>query len=200
MTSPRRSGVRRSSRTYAGRAGVADQPTTTANSNGCATTCVNTRATPAPTGKTTPGGPSGRWRLAKDTDALRAKVASRTGSLARMFDQVCAMLRKRGYLTATGPGAGRRRSRRHARRRMLARIWTESDLLVAECIRRGVWANLSPAELAGAVSTVVFEARRDTEERAPIPYGAISDAIGRDPGTVERDFDRGGGPRSRTDP
>ena len=39
-----------------------------------------------------------RWRLERDTQALRAKVANRTGSLARMFDQVCALLERRGYL------------------------------------------------------------------------------------------------------
>jgi ATP-dependent RNA helicase HelY len=111
-----------------------------------------------------------RYRLLKDTEALRGKVATRTGSLARQFDHVCAMLESRGYLApgkddVTPDG------------RMLARIWTESDLLVAECIRRGVWSGLEPAELAAAVSTVLYEARRDTEERAPVPYGAISEAI-----------------------
>jgi ATP-dependent RNA helicase HelY len=109
-----------------------------------------------------------RHRLTKDTDALRTKVASRTGSLARMFDQVCAMLRSRGYLDGDGvTEAGT----------MLSRIWTESDLLVAECIRSGVWATLNPAELAAVVSVVLFEARREGEERASVPYGAVGDAV-----------------------
>ena len=58
-----------------------------------------------------------------------------------MFDAVCSVLTKRGYLDSAGvtePG------------RMLARVWTEADLLVAECIRRDVWTGLSPAELAAA--------------------------------------------------
>jgi ATP-dependent RNA helicase HelY len=109
-----------------------------------------------------------RWQLNRDTDALRGRVANRTGSLARMFDEVCAVLRDRGYLAEGGvTDAGR----------MLARIWTEADLLVAECIRTGVWDGLSSAELAGAVSVVLFEARRDTEERVSVPYGALSAAI-----------------------
>ena len=42
---------------------------------------------------------------------------------------------------------------------MLARIWTEADLLVAECLRRRVWDGLSPAELAaGAVSPAAHAA------------------------------------------
>ena len=114
-----------------------------------------------------------RWRLEKDSDALRSRVSNRTGSLARQFDQVCALLERRDYLTLAGDDgditdAGR----------MLGRIWTESDLLVAECIRSGVWSRLSAAELAGAVSIVLYESRRETEERAAVPHGALSDAIG----------------------
>jgi ATP-dependent RNA helicase HelY len=114
-----------------------------------------------------------RWaerqrRLDKDTEALKDKVAGRTGSLARTFDQVCALLRERGYLESDEvTPAGR----------MLARIWTEADLLVAECLRRGLWDGLSPAELAAAVSVVVYEARRETEERASLPRGPVADAV-----------------------
>jgi ATP-dependent RNA helicase HelY len=109
-----------------------------------------------------------RWRLNRDTASLRDKVASRTGSLARMFDAVCSVLTKRGYLGPAGvtdPG------------RMLARVWTEADLLVAECIRRDVWTGLSPAELAAAVSVVVYEARRDVDEHPSVPNGPVGDAI-----------------------
>jgi ATP-dependent RNA helicase HelY len=60
---------------------------------------------------------------------------------------------------------------------MLGRIWTEADLLVAECLRRKVWDGLSPAELAAAVSVVVFEARRDVDERASLPRGGVVDAV-----------------------
>jgi ATP-dependent RNA helicase HelY len=110
-----------------------------------------------------------RWRLERDTEALRSKVASRTGSLARTFDRICTLLTKRGYLTESGQvtEAGQ----------MLARIWTEADLLVAECLRRGVWERLNPAELASAVSVLVYEARRDGDERGPAPRGPAGDAI-----------------------
>jgi len=109
-----------------------------------------------------------RARLERDTAALRAKVASRTGSLTRTFDQVCALLEERGYLAdgqVTDAG------------RVLARIWTEADLLVAECLRRGVWDGLEPAELAAAVSTVVYESRRETDETVAVPRGPVADAI-----------------------
>ncbi|MFV2101528.1 DEAD/DEAH box helicase [Micromonospora sp. LOL_024] len=110
-----------------------------------------------------------RRRLERDTEELRQRVAGRTGSLARTFDLIVALLTSRGYLTAGGgvTDAGR----------TLGRIWTEADLLVAECLRRGVWDGLSPAELAAAVSVVVFEARRDVDEQASLPRGAVAEAV-----------------------
>jgi ATP-dependent RNA helicase HelY len=115
-----------------------------------------------------------RWaerklRLERETDSIRERVTGRTGSLTRTFDRVCDVLTARGYLDPEGvTDAGR----------VLARIWTEADLLVAECLRRGVWDGLNPAELAGVVSTVVYEARREGEDRAGVPRGPVSDAIG----------------------
>ncbi|WP_203900352.1 DEAD/DEAH box helicase [Virgisporangium aliadipatigenens] len=110
-----------------------------------------------------------RWRLAKETDGLRTRVASRTGSLARTFDRVCALLTARGYLSGSGEvtDAGR----------MLARIWTESDLLVAECLRQKVWDGLAPAELAAAVSVVLYESRRESDDRASVPHGPLGEAV-----------------------
>jgi ATP-dependent RNA helicase HelY len=60
---------------------------------------------------------------------------------------------------------------------MLARIWTEADLIVTEALREGVFDGLGPAELAAAVSVVVYEARRETEDRASLPRGPVTDAV-----------------------
>jgi ATP-dependent RNA helicase HelY len=109
-----------------------------------------------------------RARLERDTTALREKVASRTGSLARTFDRVCDLLQDRGYLAdgqVTVPG------------RTLSRIWTEADLLVAECLRKGVWDGLGPAELVAAISIVVYEARRESDDRISVPRGPVEEAI-----------------------
>jgi ATP-dependent RNA helicase HelY len=114
-----------------------------------------------------------RWaerhqRLARDTAALEQRVHNRTGSLARTFDRVCALLEARGYLhedTVTSEGT------------RLARVWSESDLLVAECLRHDVWDGLSAAELAGAVSALVYEARRAEDQGAPMPDGPLRDAL-----------------------
>ncbi|MFI5935411.1 DEAD/DEAH box helicase [Actinoplanes sp. NPDC051494] len=110
-----------------------------------------------------------RHRLSRDTEALREKVSGRTGSLARTFDLVCGVLTARGYLSGDGEvtEAGR----------MLGRIWTEADLLVAECLRGGVWEGLTPEELAGAVSMVLYESRREGDDRASVPKGATQSAV-----------------------
>ena len=110
-----------------------------------------------------------RWRLQRDTDALRDRVAGRTGSLARTFDHVCAILADRGYLTREGEVT--------ETGRMLGRIWTEADLLVAECLRQGVWEGLAPEELTAAVSMVLYESRREGDERASVPKGATTAAV-----------------------
>jgi len=94
-----------------------------------------------------------RWRrLMSENDALAAKVAAATGSLGLALDKIVRLLEQNGYLrgdelTADG--------------RILARIWGESDLVVAECLRRGIWAGASGPALAAAVSCLVYESRRD---------------------------------------
>jgi len=118
-----------------------------------------------------------RWaeryqRLQRETDALRRKAESRTHSLSRTFDRVCAMLTERSYLQTLDAGdsitdAGR----------LLSRIWSESDLLIAECLRAGAWSELSAAELAAVCSAMVYEARRDEPSAPKLPQGAVREAL-----------------------
>lgn len=62
--------------------------------------------------------------------------------------------------------------------RRLARLYSEMDLLTAECLRAGVWRDLEPAELAACVSALVYEERRPDERRAPrLPPGRASEAL-----------------------
>jgi ATP-dependent RNA helicase HelY len=119
-----------------------------------------------------------RWaeryrRLNAETQALEQKVAAQTHSLARAFDRIRKLLTERGYLEGSSDGAdtvtddGRR----------LARLYSESDLLAAECLRHGVWDQLPPPELAAVVSSLVYEARRDGPSEARVPTGLITDAL-----------------------
>ncbi len=99
-------------------------------------------------------------KLRRETDALQRRISGRTNTVAKIFDRVCASLEALGYLrgdavTSTG--------------RVLGRIYTDQDLLVAECLRAGVWDDLSPAALAAAVSTLVYEPRGEDAATPKIP-------------------------------
>jgi ATP-dependent RNA helicase HelY len=108
-------------------------------------------------------------RLEKENRALLRKVESRTHSLSRIFDRICALLAERGYLGADDAitDAGRQ----------LSRIWSESDLLIAECLRADAWSGLDAGELAAVCSTVVYEARREDTVAPKLPVGRVRDAL-----------------------
>ncbi|MFC1421214.1 DEAD/DEAH box helicase [Streptacidiphilus cavernicola] len=117
-----------------------------------------------------------RWaeryeRLHRDTQQLERRMQSRTHTIARTFDRVCALLTDLGYLRAdTVTDDGRR----------LARLYGELDLLASECLREEVWEGLTPAELAACASALVYESRRaDDESGTPkLPDGAAREALG----------------------
>ncbi|MFI5498275.1 DEAD/DEAH box helicase [Nocardia asteroides] len=91
-------------------------------------------------------------RLARETETMRQKVAATTNSLARTFDRIVGLLEERGFVERGEVTADGRR---------LARIYAESDLVVAEVLRQGLWRGLGPAELAAVVSTLVYESRQE---------------------------------------
>ncbi|MDQ6658819.1 MAG: DEAD/DEAH box helicase [Actinomycetota bacterium] len=111
-----------------------------------------------------------RARLVAETAGMREKVDGARDSLGDQLDRILALLTERGYLRAdrlTDVG------------RMLARIWSESDLLAIECLRAGLWDGLSAADLSAAVSVLVYESRRDHPGMArpvPGPAGAAIQA------------------------
>nr|WP_170225607.1 DEAD/DEAH box helicase [Pseudonocardia cypriaca] len=114
-----------------------------------------------------------RWadrysRLERDTEQLRQKVRATTHSLARAFDRIRSLLGERGYLDGE-------QITEHGER--LSRLWGESDLLTAECLRHGAWDGLEPAELAAVVSALVYESRRDHGPMPRVPSGPVSDAL-----------------------
>jgi ATP-dependent RNA helicase HelY len=109
-----------------------------------------------------------RWnKLKREHDQLVRRVEGRTGSIARTFDRTLDVLLTLGYLQRTGGDTGTSRIRVTDDGRWLRRLYAENDLLLAECLRRGVWDGLDPAGLAAVVSTVVYQGRRDD---APDPY------------------------------
>ncbi|GAA2084253.1 hypothetical protein GCM10009840_21240 [Pseudolysinimonas kribbensis] len=115
------------------------------------------------------------WRLKREHDQLATQIRGRTGAVAQVFDRVSDVLLELGYLErdqhgrlgVAGPGTA------------LRRIYGERDLLVAECLRSGVWDGLDAAGLAALASCLVFEPRREREEVGEhgLPRGAFRAAL-----------------------
>jgi ATP-dependent RNA helicase HelY len=100
-------------------------------------------------------------RLERDIARLERRVRGRSESLARQFDRVLRVLEAWGYtegwsLTEWGE--------------LLARLYTETDLVVAESLREGLLDGLDAAEVAALVSCFTFE-RRGPEGGGPVPPG-----------------------------
>jgi ATP-dependent RNA helicase HelY len=99
------------------------------------------------------------WRLKRDHDQLASQIRGRTGAVAQVFDRVSDVLLELGYLRRDEHGA----LRVAEPGRLLRRIYGERDLLVAECLRAGVWEGLDAAGLAALASCLVFEPRREDQ-------------------------------------
>jgi ATP-dependent RNA helicase HelY len=100
-------------------------------------------------------------RLERERERLERRVRGRSESLARQFDRVLELLRRRAYvadwsLTESGE--------------RLARIYHEADLLVAEMLDAGVLDGLDPPSVAALVSVFTFEARGP----GPAPSGRFT--------------------------
>ena len=98
-------------------------------------------------------------RLTKDTARLRDRAHGRTETLARQFDRVLQVLDTLGYVDGWSltPGGV-----------LLSHIYSESDLLIAESVRRGILDALDPAELAALMSCFTYE-RRGPDSSGPAP-------------------------------
>ncbi len=109
-------------------------------------------------------------RLERDTESVQRQADRRTNTIAVRFDRVCAVLESMGYLS---PDGGERVTEPG---RMLARIYSELDLVTAEAVRDGVFDGLSAPQLAAVVSSLVYEARGDRRNPARMPDRRSEDA------------------------
>lgn len=95
-------------------------------------------------------------RIEREIDDLERKIEGRTNVIPRTFDRLCSVLRELGYLTGdavTDNG------------QMLAQIYSDADLVLAEAIRRRLLDELTASELASVLSIFVFESRSDEPHR-----------------------------------
>jgi ATP-dependent RNA helicase HelY len=98
-------------------------------------------------------------RLRRDIARLERHVSSRNESLARQFDRVLGLLRAWGYVdewTLTDAG------------RLLTRLNSEGELVVAEALREGRLDDIDAASMAAVVSCFTFQRRGpENNEAAP---------------------------------
>ncbi|MEY3625252.1 MAG: hypothetical protein RL696_633, partial [Actinomycetota bacterium] len=119
-----------------------------------------------------------RWgeryqKLRKEIDAAVTQIESRTNQVAKTFQRICQLLTDLDYmrevdddLEVTSSGD------------LLAKIYGERDLLIAQCINRGVWKNLDAASMAAMGMALVYEGRRDEGDYEPkLPKGAFIAAL-----------------------
>ena len=113
--------------------------------------------------------------LAREERALQkaqVSVDTQTDTLGKMFERIIGLLTEMDYVelvdgepTVTEEGE------------RLARIHNVSDLLVAQCLKRGIWDELDPAELAGVASMCVFENRKATGGYPEAATDRMADAM-----------------------
>ncbi len=142
-----------------------------------------------------------RWaeqalRLEREAANLRSAATKRTNTIATRFDRICGVLETLGYLDEGGhtvTDAGR----------MLSRIYCELDLVAAECVRAGLFDELTAPELAAVISSLIYESRGGERRRpARMPNRSTEIAqtalrqVWREVGLLERDhrLDKGRDP------
>lgn len=116
-----------------------------------------------------------RWedrarKLRKQIERGRRRVEARSGSIARTFDRVVTVLGDLDYLRGdqVTPWG-----------RLLARVYGERDLLVAECLRHDAWRGIDASALAGLCCALSYEPRREGEPEGRWPAGSFRQAFER---------------------
>jgi ATP-dependent RNA helicase HelY len=103
-------------------------------------------------------------RLEREHRQLEREVKGRSASIARQFDRVLQLLEERGYLDGWALTSSGER---------LTRIYHEADLVIAECLERGLFDTLDPPSIAALASAFTFESRGPGDN--PVPWFPSSD-------------------------
>ena len=109
--------------------------------------------------------------LQADTEKLQRSVRRRTGSLVRQFDRILGVLIDLGYLTDDDDPRPTEQGMR------LAGLYAETDLVLAEALRTGLFDDLSVADLAAVASSFVYETRAKEIPPVRYPTAPVRDAV-----------------------
>lgn len=102
------------------------------------------------------------WQLHRETQGILDQIEGRTNLVASTFDKICDLLIELEYLDDSDADLQVTESGK-----MLARIYGERDLLVAEALRLKIWDRLDAPSLAAMAAALVYEPRRDDENFEP---------------------------------
>jgi ATP-dependent RNA helicase HelY len=116
-------------------------------------------------------------RLERDVTRTERRVRGRSASLARQFDRVLRVLEAWGYVEGWAlTDIGER----------LSRLYTETDLLLAEAMRERLLDGLTPGELAAVISCFTYERRGPDGEQAMPPARWPTKTVAKRARAIER--------------
>lgn len=107
-------------------------------------------------------------RLNRENEGLRTRVESRTNVIAKTFDQICQVLTHLNYIEGEKPTP---------QGKILTKIYAESDLLLTESIRCGLFDELNATELLSIVSCMIFESRSAENSAPKMPSVKVQNAL-----------------------
>jgi ATP-dependent RNA helicase HelY len=107
--------------------------------------------------------------LRDKTERLERTMHRRTRTLVTKFTAIVDLLQQLGYLddepTPTEHGL------------RLASLYAETDLVLAECLRWGVFDGLNPPELAALASVFTYQSRSPEQQVVRIPTRALQQTV-----------------------
>ena len=98
-------------------------------------------------------------RIQREIDGLSERINTRTNVIAKRFDRIKLILDELGYIS---------KGEISQSGRMLAKIYGETDLLIAESLREGLFDQLSAVDLVTVISVFVYESRAEENSKVPI--------------------------------
>lgn len=104
--------------------------------------------------------------LERQVRGLERRIRARTETLARRFERVLGVLEQLGYVRGFSI---------LPKGELLARIYGEGDILMAEALAEGLLDSLSPSEAAALVSCVVYESREREPRAGDMPTAEVAD-------------------------
>jgi ATP-dependent RNA helicase HelY len=107
-------------------------------------------------------------RLIRENEGLNNRVMNRTHVIAKTFDKICHVLTMLGYIEG---------EKLLPQGLILSKIYAESDLLLTESIRRGLFNELTPAEIVSVASAMIFESRSQEDLAPKIPNDNVANVL-----------------------